>query len=293
MSIRVHAVGLLALALLVAVLTAPAGARASGAPTLTTTSLPVGTVGQRYLAPLTAKGGTAPLTFTATGLPAGLSLSTDGVIAGTPLAASAGTVEITVQDSLGATGETPLRLAVVAPMQTVQAAPLEVTTPALPSSTVGVRYAAGFTVSGGKSAYTWSVSTGTLPRGLTLSSAGALTGAPTLPGAYAFTVTVTDAPGKRASRAYRVVVAARPRLVTATLPAGRRHHHYLKRILRSGGTAPYRWTVSSGRLPSGLRLSGAGTVYGHPRSRGSWRFTVTLTDHWKVAARRTYRLRVR
>ena len=81
-------------------------------PTITTTSLPAGTVGASYTATLAATGGTPPYTWTATGLPTGLTLSSNGAIAGTPTTGGIATVRATVRDSTGATAITTLTLAV-------------------------------------------------------------------------------------------------------------------------------------------------------------------------------------
>ena len=72
----------------------------NGLLTVTTTTLPAGTVGVPYgPVTLTASGGTPPYTWTATGLPAGLSLSTAGVLSGTPTASGSFATTITVKDA--------------------------------------------------------------------------------------------------------------------------------------------------------------------------------------------------
>ncbi|MGC8474396.1 MAG: putative Ig domain-containing protein, partial [Candidatus Dormibacteria bacterium] len=72
--------------------------------TITTTSLPQATLGQAYSFPLTASGGTAPLSWTVTGgsLPQGLSLSPAGVISGVPSSAGVQPVTISVRDASSA-----------------------------------------------------------------------------------------------------------------------------------------------------------------------------------------------
>ena len=71
-------------------------------------------------------------------------------------------------------------------------------------------YSQTLTASGGTAPYTFAVTAGALPSGLTLASNGALTGTPTADGAYTFSVTATDALGFTATRAYAVTVAPRP-----------------------------------------------------------------------------------
>ncbi|MEI9975909.1 MAG: putative Ig domain-containing protein [Ignavibacteriota bacterium] len=84
--------------------------------TVTTSSLSSGTVGVAYTAALAASGGTAPYTFTATGLPAGLSVNGQS-ITGTPTAAGTSTVTVTAKDSSNPalTATATLTLAITAP----------------------------------------------------------------------------------------------------------------------------------------------------------------------------------
>jgi hypothetical protein len=73
-----------------------------------------------------------------------------------------------------------------------QTLPPSVSTTTLPAGTVSTPYSATLVASGGTAPYTWSVTTGTLPAGLTLSAAGAISGTPTAAGTSTFTVTVSD-----------------------------------------------------------------------------------------------------
>jgi hypothetical protein len=84
----------------ISILFAMASVNASGALTVTTASpLPSGTVGVTYAQVLAATGGTPPYTWTATGLPAGLTLSSSGTLSGTPTASGTQTIAVTVTDS--------------------------------------------------------------------------------------------------------------------------------------------------------------------------------------------------
>ena len=128
-------------------------------PAITTNVLPIGTSGVAYPATtLAATGGTSPDTWSATGLPPGLRLSTSGVLIGTPTQSGDFAVTFTVKDSTGATGTKLLALNVVQP------APLAITTTSLPEGTEGLRYSTQLVASGGVAPYVWSV-TG-LPPGL-------------------------------------------------------------------------------------------------------------------------------
>jgi hypothetical protein len=81
-------------------------------PSITTASLPNATYGVAYSTTLTGSGGTTAYTWSATGLPSGLSISTGGVISGTPTGGGTSTVAITLTDAVGGTANTSLSLLV-------------------------------------------------------------------------------------------------------------------------------------------------------------------------------------
>ena len=153
----------------------------------------------------------------------------------------------------------------------------------LPQGQVGVSYSATLVAAGGTSPYTWLISTGTLPAGLTLgATTGTISGIPTTAGAYSFVVTVVDYMGASSAQPYTINVSAR-RLIfsTTTLPQGTEGTSYRQTISVTGGTPPYTWEISSGTLPSGLSLNLAnGIISGTPDqgTAGTYSFTVTVTD---------------
>ena len=79
--------------------------------------------------------------------------------------------------------------------------PLAVTTTSVPDATVNTLYSTTLAASNGTTPYSWTVSAGTLPAGLSLSSSGALSGTPTTVGSVSFTVQVRDASNKTATKA--------------------------------------------------------------------------------------------
>jgi hypothetical protein len=88
---------------------------------------------------------------------------------------------------------------------------LAVSTAELPSATSGTSYSSTIAATGGLGATSWSVTSGSLPVGLTLDSAsGVLQGTPTTSGNYSFAVEVTDANGDTASQSLTLQVAAAP-----------------------------------------------------------------------------------
>ena len=239
-----------------------------------------------YSRTITASGGTAPYTFavTAGALPAGLTLSTGGALTGTPTVNGSFSLTITATDSQGYSGSRAYTLVIAVP-----AIALAPTT--LPSGRQNVAYSRTITSSGGTAPYTYAVTAGALPAGLTLSTGGTLAGTPTVNGSFTFTVTSTDSQGYPGSRAYTLVIAV-PAIAVApnTLPSGRQNVAYSQTLTASGGTAPYGWAVTAGALPAGLSLSGAGVLSGTPTVNGSFTFTATATDSQGYPGSRAYTL---
>ena len=94
---------------------------------------------------------------------------------------------------------------------TVQPASLTLATTSLSPGTVGTTYSATLTANGGVTPYTWSITTGSLPSGLTLNAAaGTITGTPAVAGTSTFTVQVRDAatPAATAARSLSITIAS-------------------------------------------------------------------------------------
>jgi uncharacterized repeat protein (TIGR02543 family) len=183
--------------------------------TISPTTLPDGQAGTTYSQTLAASGGTAPYTFTETGnLPAGLTLSSDGALTGTPTTAGASSFTVTATDAESNTGSQAYTLTMdPAPAPPAPPAPpkatIAISPTTLPDGQVGTTYNQSITASGGTAPYTFT-ETGSLPGGLTLGSDGALTGTPTTAGASSFTVTATDAESNTGSQAYTLTMDSAP-----------------------------------------------------------------------------------
>ncbi|WP_440106338.1 beta strand repeat-containing protein [Acidovorax sp. BL-A-41-H1] len=162
--------------------------------------------------------------------------------------------------------------------------PVTVSPATLAGSTVAVAYSQTLTASGGTGPYSFAITAGAVPAGLSLSPSGVLSGTPTAAGSFGFTVTASDSspfPGPFAgAQAYTLAVGAPTLSITpATLPGGTRTVPYATtNLAASGGTAPYTYAITAGALPGGLTLTGAGVLSGTPTATGSFNFTVTATD---------------
>ena len=158
--------------------------------------------------------------------------------------------------------------------------PPYITTSSLPADTVGIAYNQTLSATGGTGALSWSLNSGTLPSGLSLSSGGAITGTPSAAGTSNFTAKAADTLGASGTKALSIVVNAAPSITTASLPAGQIGVAYSQTLAATGGTAPLAWSISSGSLPSGLSLgSSTGAITGTPTTSGTSSFTARLTDN--------------
>ena len=270
--------------------TATTALASTPAPLAITTTTPLtATAGSAFLAKLDATGGTKPYSWSlanGTVLPDGLTLhATTGEITGTPLG-PAGTVDFTAQ--VTDSEATPVSVT-AAESVAVTVTPLTVTTTALPVATAGVAYSATLTAAGGVAPYNWSIPVGSLPAGLTLHAAtGVISGTPKVGGDFAFTAEVTDsevtnseAPAQQASAPEQVTVGVAGLVVTtaSTLPTATSGVPYSVKLAAAGGIAPYQWSLASGSLPTGLKLTkSSGLISGTTTATGADSLTVEVTD---------------
>ena len=144
--------------------------------------------------------------------------------------------------------------------------------------------------SGGTGTYTWSLTSGVLPTGLTLAD-GAIAGTPTVAGVYPFIATVTDSESRTASYPGRIVVAPKLAFATLLLRPGKVGKLYGAKVKTLGGVRPVTWRILLGPLPRGVRFDRTtGTLFGTPKKPGSYRVTFEATDVLGVKAAKTLRI---
>ena len=157
--------------------------------------------------------------------------------------------------------------------------PPSMTTDSLANGIVGTGYSQTLTATGGDGSYTWSISVGTLPSGLSLNFLwGVVSGTPTAEGTSNFTVQVTSGDAKTASKDLSITVHAVVSVTTTSLADGVVGTAYSQTLAAAGGDGSYTWGVAAGSLPEGLSLSSGGVLFGSPMTEGTSEFTVLVTS---------------
>lgn len=245
-------------------------------------TLPGGTFGVAYSINFTATGGTPPYFWSipgsfsvalSPGLPPGLTLSSTGLLSGTPSQIGTFTFSVQVNDNAEINPQSDIRTftLTVNPFPTIQGG-------ALPGGTLGVPYVTTLSVQGGSPPFIWVNTQGSLPQGVVLFASGLITGTPTQTGPFSITVSATDIWGATVSATYTLTISTA--LTITTLPpldTGAVGSPYSLQFTASG-SPPYTWSVISGALPTGLTMSATGLLSGTPTAAGLFQFTVQVTD---------------
>ncbi|MBZ5735151.1 putative Ig domain-containing protein [Nocardioides sp. TRM66260-LWL] len=260
------------------------GGTYSDAPVVSTTSLAAATLGVPYSATL-ASSATGAVTWSlASGrLPAGLTLSPAGVLAGRPSAAGSFTVSVKVADARGLTATRDLALRI--------AAPPTVAAPTPATAATGVAYRGTLRLTGGVAPYT--VTTLRAPDWATVSASGEITGTPTQADVATFGVRVVDADGRPREATFTLAVSGPVRVATTGLPsngslvAGAVTTVPLAAI---GGTRPYTW--SGVDLPPGVTIDAGGRLTARGLAVGDLSVTAAVRDATGATATATWAVRV-
>jgi len=253
----------------VSTLTVPLSGGGTQVPSISSGNSTTFTVGTLGSFTVTATGYPAP-TFSETGaLPSGVTLSTAGVLSGTPAAGTGGAynISITASNSAGTSAAQSFTL-------TVDQAPA-ITSGAGTTFVIGT--AGSFTVTAtGYPAPTFS-ETGALPSGVTLSTAGVLSGTPAAgtAGTYTLTVTASNGVGTNAAQSFILTVGQVPVITSANKATFTVGTAGTFMVTATGYPAP---TFSeTGALPSGVTLSAAGALSGTPAAGTGGIYNISIT----------------
>ncbi|WP_031500830.1 Ig domain-containing protein [Bryobacter aggregatus] len=252
----------------------------SGPVTITTTEIPSGVVDIAYPAfSFAASGGTGTgyhFDVSDGSLPAGLSLSSSGVLSGTPHVTGSFNVAIRAVDSgnnSAVRSYTGLITSFTCPDN---------------SAIVGQTYSSAATL-GQFGAIVYSVVGGSLPTGLTLNSSnGYVTGTPTVEGLYTFTLRAGDVSSRTVNRSCSITTQS-PIQLTSPRTTARVGVPYYSGVSAVGGTSGYSFSIVSGNLPNGLALnSSTGGIQGTPTTAGTSNFRVRAVDSASRTAERDF-----
>jgi hypothetical protein len=246
---------------------------------ISTTSLVDGVQGASYADQIDAGGGVAGYTFAvASGaLPQGITLSpSDGSLYGTPLNFGFYSFTVTVTD-----GSTPTQTASQTFGLTVDPGPpLSMGATSLPAGAQGKYYSQSLQLSGGVGDYTVSVTSGSLPDGLSLDQYGNVYGEITSSLSTTATISVTDQASpvpQSITRTFAFSVTPSPLKLTSTIPSPVQGEYFDQSVAVSGGSPGFTWIVISNSLPPGLSFSN-GEIYGSTTKLGTFSITVQLSD---------------
>jgi hypothetical protein len=253
---------------------------------ITTASLPVASAGVAYSQTFTATGGTPSYAWSASGLPAGLTLSGGGVLSGTPAQSGTFAFSVTVTDS--ATASTSRQLILTVNPTVTGISPTQ-TTAGAASFTLTVT-GAGF-IGDGVSRVLWNTTQLPLPTVVSSTQLSVPVDASLIKTAGTVQVKVINN-GQLTSTSSAIFTINPPlTITTAALLSGTVGVPYSQQFAARDGTAPYTWTATS--LPSWLSLTTGGLLSGTPPSAGqSTLFTVTVTDSAGVSAQARYTVTV-
>ncbi|RZK18731.1 MAG: hypothetical protein EOO86_09395, partial [Pedobacter sp.] len=256
---------------------------------LASAALPDGVTGTLYPTQTipAATGGTGPLTYSAVGLPPGLSFNTTArEITGTPTQLGNYTIEVTVTDANGYTVKGNYTLKVTDPLVLPPAT--------LANGTNGLIYPTQTipSATGGTLPYTYTA-TG-IPTGLTFNAATReISGRPTQSGTFPIPVTVTDSIGRTATTTYSITIIDPLTLPAATLADGTENVNYPIQTIPSaiGGVGPYTYTAIN--LPPGLNFNATSReITGVPTQAGNYIVTVNVSDSEGRTASNNYAIKV-
>jgi hypothetical protein len=212
-------------------------------------------------------------------LPPPLTLSTSGIISGTPNTVGTFPFSVTATDSNGLVSPAQPLTIVITPSTA-----LAITTNSpLPNATFNVPYSTTLQATGGVPPYSWAEIAGFLPAFLSFNkTTGQITGTPTACNSYTVGYQVTDQQNTKASKPLTLTItgcSGGPTITTTSLSNALQNQGYSQTVSATGGTTPYTWSVLSGTLPHNLSLNASsGVISGTPDTPGESDFVIQVKD---------------
>ncbi len=157
----------------------------------------------------------------------------------------------------------------------------EITTTTLRQGVIHQSYLDTLKAEGGIPPYTWSIKSGSLPTGIVLNANGVISGIPTTTGLFNLTIQVHDSrtPPLYNAKDFSIAVISQPQITTVSLLQGTAGYVYIDTLRAINGILPYKWSITSGSLPQGLRVDSlTGIISGIPTNVGRSTFTIQVKD---------------
>lgn len=226
-----------------------------------------------YSDAITVSGGKSPYVFikSAGQIPSGITLSDGGILSGTPTTSGSFTFSVTAVDFAGRRATREYRLTVVPQFL--------IPTTQLNTAITGVSYSFALSGSGGVPPYSWDITAGTLPDGLSLdSTSGTISGTTTALSSHEITVTLTDSGNRTASRSLTITAVGPLAISSSSLPDASFGIFYSQQVVTTGGKTPFTYSYT-GQLPAGLSINtSSGVISGTPTTAGYVNFNISVTD---------------
>ena len=243
------------------------------APVITSGQTASGTFNQAFTYIMTASGSPTSWALSSGSLPAGVTLNVNtGGLAGTPSATGSFTPVFTATNSVGTSAPQSVSINIANPLAPV------ITASQTATGTLNQSFS--YTVAASNNPTSWTLSSGTLPTGVTFNiTTGVLSGTPAVTGVFTTSFTATNAGGTSAAQSISITItnAAVPVIASGQTATGTINIAFS--FTPSVTNAPTLWTLAGGSLPAGVSLNtSTGVISGTPTVTGSFSPSLTATN---------------